>query len=135
MLQELLAPQRLEGQDQYLCANCNKKQDATKTIAISSAPVCLVFTLLRFAYNSTTQRREKVLVPIDIPPTIALSTESGSQLVYDLVALVVHSGSSPNSGHYYCYAQDQQLSSKPTLASHELHVFPSVLSLQSDASL
>ena len=67
-----LAPERLEGENQYQCDGCNKKQDAVKSTRILSAPAHLLLTLLRFKYDRKTNRRAKVFTNIHYPRELQL---------------------------------------------------------------
>ncbi|RUS78001.1 hypothetical protein EGW08_014218, partial [Elysia chlorotica] len=129
-----LKTEHLTGDNKYHCDKCGKLQDGERSIAISQAPNYLILTLLRFSYNTKLQSRTKIFQDVRYPRTLALpvdksaqstlqlaerlsprSAETGSPLsgpkpeqqceLYGLSALVVHSGTSSECGHYYCYAR------------------------------
>ncbi|XP_031468083.1 ubiquitin carboxyl-terminal hydrolase 35-like, partial [Phasianus colchicus] len=86
-----------------------------------------ILTLLRFSFDPQTMKRRKILDNVSIPvvlklPILVSSEETedicwhgkdradlGSTFmpaVYDLCSVVVHSGISSESGHYYCYSRE-----------------------------
>ena len=138
-----LAPQLLQGDNQYWCENCGCLQNAEQQASVVSAPTYLICGLNRFSWDMATMKRHKLLTKVEMPPHLLLPThqENSSRevtacslnvdaaanshsdedkvvptqelqreplkegVLYDLYAVVVHSGSSAQSGHYYCYAK------------------------------
>ncbi|EPY75760.1 ubiquitin carboxyl-terminal hydrolase 35 isoform X3 [Camelus ferus] len=84
-----LSPERLTAENRYHCESCASLQDAEKVVELSQGPRYLILTLLRFSFDLRTMRRRKILDD-----------------AYDLCSVVVHSGVSSESGHYYCYARE-----------------------------
>ncbi|MBN3292060.1 UBP35 hydrolase, partial [Polypterus senegalus] len=127
-----LSPEMLTGENQYHCQKCCALTDAEKVVELTEGPPYLILTLLRFSFDLGTMRRRKILDNVSIPLVLKLpvwdvsSREPGTfgtdnkhhkaippadgcayvSLTYDLCSVVVHSGISSESGHYYCYARE-----------------------------
>ncbi|XP_055971812.1 ubiquitin carboxyl-terminal hydrolase 35 [Sorex fumeus] len=106
LLNYFLCPERLTAENRYFCEPCASLQDAERAVELSRGPRYLVLTLLRFAFDPRTRRRRKILDDVALPLLLRLPLAGGSARAYDLCAVVVHSGLSSESGHYYCYARD-----------------------------
>jgi len=104
LIEHYLAPETLDGENQYQCNHCNMLRDAVKTTRLSAAPEYLNITLLRFKFDITTMRRAKVFTTIDYPQELTLPV-TGGDVVYRLYSVVVHSGYSSDGGHYYTWAR------------------------------
>jgi len=130
LLQRFLAPERLEGDNQYHCDGpCNSLQDGQRHVEIRSAPTCLIVTLLRFSYDAQSGSHSKIFTDIQYPlilgvPVRSADPESAAvgfhEDTYGLVGVIVHSGSSSDAGHYFCYARHTlQPGSRTSLADAE----------------
>ena len=116
-LQSFTRPERLDGENMYRCSRCSKKVPALKQLTIFKPPTVLCVQLKRFqfansfgGYGGFGGGGGKINKPIlytdrlDLSPFISdHSTRPG----YSLYAVLVHSGSSVHSGHYYCYVKSQ----------------------------
>ncbi|XP_067942272.1 ubiquitin carboxyl-terminal hydrolase 38-like [Watersipora subatra] len=92
-------PEELAGANQFSCDACGL-QDATRSLLDCSLPTCLVLTLCRFSYNHKLAKNVKLKTPVCYPDVLELKGEA-----YKLNAVIVHSGTSLNGGHYYTYAR------------------------------
>ncbi|KAG8506928.1 Ubiquitin carboxyl-terminal hydrolase 35 [Galemys pyrenaicus] len=101
-----LSPERLTAENRYYCEPCASLQDAEKAVELSQGPRYLILTLLRFSFDLRTMRRRKILDDVSIPLLLRLPLAGGRGQAYDLCSVVVHSGVSSESGHYYCYARE-----------------------------
>ncbi|KAI1903804.1 hypothetical protein AGOR_G00030980 [Albula goreensis] len=122
-----LTPEMLTGDNKYRCQRCSSLQNAEKVVEMTEGPHYLILTLLRFSFNLATMRRRKILdnisiplvlkIPVRLPPRRPETVGAGQggsgaegsayvSLTYDLASVVVHSGLSSESGHYYCYARE-----------------------------
>ncbi|XP_051125605.1 ubiquitin carboxyl-terminal hydrolase 25 [Andrographis paniculata] len=106
-LQKFFQPEILDGNNKYKCENCKKLVTAKKQMSILQAPNVLVVQLKRFEgiFGG------KIDKAIAFDETLILSNHmaKGSQdqhPEYNLFGTIVHSGFSPDSGHYYAYIKD-----------------------------
>ncbi|KAM5223766.1 ubiquitin carboxyl-terminal hydrolase 35 isoform 2-T3 [Hipposideros larvatus] len=101
-----LSPERLTAENRYYCESCASLQEAEKVAELSQGPRYLILTLLRFSFDLRTMRRRKILDDVSLPLLLRLPLAGGRGQAYDLCSVVVHSGVSSESGHYYCYARE-----------------------------
>ncbi|XP_053167513.1 ubiquitin carboxyl-terminal hydrolase 35 [Hemicordylus capensis] len=128
LINYFLSPEMLTAENRYHCENCASLQDAEKLAELTEGPHYLILTLLRFSFDLQAMRRKKILDNVSVPLVLKLpvlmsskelskaspgkntecasSHNSFSSVVYDLCSVVVHSGVSSESGHYYCYARE-----------------------------
>ncbi|NXJ05140.1 UBP35 hydrolase, partial [Odontophorus gujanensis] len=127
LINYFLSPERLTAENKYHCEKCASLQDAEKVAELTEGPHYLILTLLRFSFDPQTMKRKKILDNVSIPVVLKLpilinseETEDICQrgkdradlgstfvsVVYDLCSVVVHSGISSESGHYYCYSRE-----------------------------
>ncbi|XP_008564300.1 PREDICTED: ubiquitin carboxyl-terminal hydrolase 35-like isoform X1 [Galeopterus variegatus] len=112
-----LCPERLTAENRYYCESCASLQDAEKAVELSQGPRYLILTLLRFSFDLRTMRRRKILDDVAIPLLPPLPLAGGQGQAYDLCSVVVHSGVSSESGHYYCYAREGAARPAPSLGT------------------
>ncbi|XP_065861673.1 ubiquitin carboxyl-terminal hydrolase 25 [Euphorbia lathyris] len=106
-MQKFFQPETLDGSNKYRCENCKKLVAAKKQMSILQAPNVLVIQLKRFEgiFGG------KIDKAIAFEEVLVLSSFmcKGSQDLgpeYNLFGTIVHSGYSPESGHYYAYIKD-----------------------------
>lgn len=102
-LQGFLEVEKLEGDNQYMCQKCNKKQNATRSIVLKSLPPVLNLQLLRFVFESGVKK--KLSSCIQFPDILDLRDLvcDDSSAVYELSAVLIHRGPSAYSGHYIAH--------------------------------
>ena len=136
LLKHYLKTEKLSGDNKYHCNICDSLQEAERKINIVQTPEYLIFTLLRFSYDTRLHARSKIFREVKYPKTLllpvsdeervssrrqrtkSLRSEVAVQLeacgqgmdadccdVYSLCSVVIHSGTSSDCGHYYCYAR------------------------------
>ncbi|KAL7129358.1 hypothetical protein ABFS83_13G060900 [Erythranthe nasuta] len=106
-LQKFFQPEVLDGNNKYKCDNCKELVVARKQMSVVQAPNVLVIQLKRFEglFGG------KIDKPIAFDEMLVLSSHmaKGSKdehPEYKLFGAIVHSGFSPDSGHYYAYIKD-----------------------------
>ncbi|PIK52303.1 putative ubiquitin carboxyl-terminal hydrolase 12 [Apostichopus japonicus] len=103
-LREFSNTETLSQECKYYCENCCSKQEAQKRMQVKKLPMILALHLKRFKFVEQYQRYTKLSYRVVFPLELRLlNTSDGaesSDKLYDLVAVVVHSGSGPNRGHY-----------------------------------
>lgn len=93
-------PTSFSGSNSYHCEKCNKLTSAKRTLHIGSFPQSLIVSLNRFRYSATSDVKVKLMTQVSIPGTLLVTG-----IPYNLEAVVVHSGSSTEAGHYYSFAK------------------------------
>ncbi|CAI0440733.1 unnamed protein product [Linum tenue] len=106
-MQKFFQPEILDGNNKYRCESCKKLVAARKQMSISQAPNILVIQLKRFEgiFGGKIDRTiafEEVLVL----SRFMCKSSQDPQPEYSLFGTIVHSGFSPDSGHYYAYIKD-----------------------------
>ncbi|OWZ19038.1 Ubiquitin-specific protease [Phytophthora megakarya] len=111
--------ERLEGENAYFCERAQRKVSATKRVCIKKLPQTLVCHLKRFEFDYDTMEKMKINDFLEFPMEIdmfpytsealAAANNAGKtdkSILYDLVGVVVHSGTS-DTGHYYSFIKDR----------------------------
>ncbi|XP_078259246.1 ubiquitin carboxyl-terminal hydrolase 35-like isoform X1 [Rhinoraja longicauda] len=134
LINYFLSPEMLSGDNRYYCNKCTSLQEAEKVVELTGNPHYLILTLLRFSFDLITMKRQKILENVSVPLVLKLPIRVNSKdeskiraknqrcklgswqpfaedttylsIIYDLCSIVVHSGISSESGHYYCYASE-----------------------------
>ncbi|CAF1704471.1 hypothetical protein HID58_053796 [Brassica napus] len=106
-MHKFFQPEILDGNNKYKCESCKKLVTARKQMSLLQAPNILVVQLKRFEgiFGG------KIDKPITFGEILVLSTfmskaSKDPQPEYKLFGIIVHSGISPESGHYYAYVKD-----------------------------
>ncbi|KAG6553280.1 hypothetical protein Mapa_005014 [Marchantia paleacea] len=105
-LTRFTAVDTLDGDNKYRCAHCKKKVRAQKQFTIETVPNILTIQFKRF--SSTGSMGGKIDKKVDFGTTLDMKPFSSSQestLKYRLYGVLVHSGWSTHSGHYYCFVR------------------------------
>ncbi|XP_053911788.1 ubiquitin carboxyl-terminal hydrolase 36-like [Cuculus canorus] len=104
-LKLFVRPEMLCEENAYMCDKCKTKVQAIKRFSIHRASSVLIVSLKRFSIFSGGKIKKEVTYPevLDIRPY--LSEDKGDPMNYELYAVLVHSGYSCRSGHYYCYVK------------------------------
>ncbi|KAG2372722.1 hypothetical protein C9374_003640 [Naegleria lovaniensis] len=103
-LQNYITPDRLDGKNKYKCPKTNTYVTASKKLTIHEAPINLILQLKRFNIFG-----KKVSKKISYEDTLDLSpymSNKNSVAKYHLYGVLVHSGGSSCSGHYYSYVKN-----------------------------
>lgn len=104
-LELLVTPEKLDGDNSYQCSVCLKKVPASKTLTLHTASKVLILALKRFSAFTGRKAEKAVHYPERLDVQQYLSQRDSGPLVYELYAVLVHSGWSCNSGHYFCYVR------------------------------
>jgi len=103
-LRNFTSQETLRGQDKFHCDCCQSKQEAVRRIQLKKLPVVLVLHLKRFKYVEQLERFKKLVHRVVFPFELRLDSTTreadGLECLYELFAVVMHIGGSPNSGHY-----------------------------------
>ncbi|XP_020268942.1 ubiquitin carboxyl-terminal hydrolase 25 [Asparagus officinalis] len=100
-------PEVLDGNNKYNCSKCKKLSVAKKQMFILRAPNVLVVQLKRFeGIHGGKINRNIEFEEVLVLSKFMYSTSQDLQPEYNLFGSIVHSGFSPESGHYYAYIKD-----------------------------
>ncbi|CAL5390871.1 unnamed protein product [Camellia sinensis] len=106
-MQKFFQAEVLDGNNKYKCENCKKLVTARKQMSLLQAPNVLVIQLKRFegVFGGKIDKAiafEEVLVL----SSYMCKASQDTHVEYKLFGTIVHSGFSPDSGHYYAYIKD-----------------------------
>ncbi|KAH7422022.1 hypothetical protein KP509_13G086800 [Ceratopteris richardii] len=97
----------LDGDNKYHCCKCDMKVRALKQFTIDKAPPILTVQLKRFSsvgsYGGKIDKKIHFERELDLKPFVNECEDE--DLSYSLYAVLVHSGWSIHSGHYYCFVR------------------------------
>jgi len=112
LLQYAFQEEPMVGDNRIRCEKCGDvRRDGTKKMEIEEPPDHLIINLARFQYNYRANLHTKIFKNIHYPQqiTLPLTSKNGAPLLreqkYWLYSVVIHSGLSAHSGHYYAYAR------------------------------
>ncbi|XP_061876160.1 ubiquitin carboxyl-terminal hydrolase 42-like [Colius striatus] len=107
-LKDFVKPEQLDGGNCFHCSRCDKLAAVSKRVTVHRAPRVLTVCLKRF--DAVTGR--KICKVVGYPERLDLrpymSEVPAEPLVYSLYAVLVHAGSTCDSGHYFCYTKTGQ---------------------------
>ncbi|KAF7822524.1 ubiquitin carboxyl-terminal hydrolase 25 isoform X1 [Senna tora] len=106
-MQKFFQPEVLDGNNKYKCDNCKKLVAAKKQMSILQAPNVLVIQLKRFE-GILGGKIDKAVAFEDVLVLSSFMCKASQDPLpeYKLFGTIVHSGYSPESGHYYAYIKD-----------------------------
>jgi len=94
----------ITGPVRYKCRRCQHPVDVTKRFSIDTPPHLMVFQLKRFEFSQGS--RGKIVKPVTFGPSLDLARFTSNPEVeaeYRLYGVIVHSGQSAKSGHYFTF--------------------------------
>ncbi|XP_065749709.1 ubiquitin carboxyl-terminal hydrolase 42 [Phocoena phocoena] len=102
-LEQFVKPEQLDGENSYKCSKCKNMVPASKRFTIHRSSNVLTLSLKRFANFTGGKIAKDVKYPeyLDIRPY--MSQPNGEPIIYDLYAVLVHTGFNCHAGHYFCY--------------------------------
>lgn len=108
-----LAPEKLQGDDQWYCSHCKTHVDAMKKTDIWILPPILIVHLKRFRFDDYGNVGSKNGAPVDYPlsdwdllPFVKSRAGKFGESTYDLYAVSNHHGGL-GGGHYTAYAKSR----------------------------
>lgn len=103
-LQNYITPDRLDGKNKYKCPKTNTYVTASKKLTIHEAPINLILQLKRFnIFGKKVSKKISYEETLDLSPYMS---NKNSVARYHLYGVLVHSGGSSCSGHYYAYVKN-----------------------------
>lgn len=122
-LMKALEAEHLSGDNQYLCEYCHQKVDATRQMVLGQLPPYLCLSLQRFVFNYQTMDKMKATSKLQFPlvldldqvvamtqldpstPSTAKGPDGANPGEYELMAVLVHKGTSASHGHYVAHVR------------------------------
>lgn len=102
---QYIEPDILEGKNAYKCPLTKKYERAKKRLTIHEAPPVLILHLKRFSiFGKKINKHISYGEEFDLEPYMSKETEQDAK--YKLCGVLVHSGNSCHSGHYYSYVKN-----------------------------
>ncbi|KAG0629689.1 hypothetical protein M758_1G122600 [Ceratodon purpureus] len=100
-------PEVLDGENKYRCDQCKKLSPARKQMSVYRAPNVLVIQMKRFEniYGGKIDRHVHFEERLCLAGYMCRAGKD-ARPEYSLYGVVVHSGSSQDSGHYYAYVKE-----------------------------
>ncbi|MCO5603363.1 hypothetical protein L7F22_057513 [Adiantum nelumboides] len=96
----------LDGDNKYFCSKCKKKVRAHKQFTIDYAPHVLTVQFKRFSssggFGGKIDKNVRFDRTLNLTPFV---NGKEGQVSYSLYAVLVHSGWSTHSGHYFCFVR------------------------------
>ncbi|OCT80350.1 hypothetical protein XELAEV_18027158mg [Xenopus laevis] len=89
----------------YRCSTCHQMVMAIKTVTVHRPSNVLTLCLNRFDIFSNRKIRKSVAFPECLDLWGYTSEPNGTPILYSLFAVLVHAGTTCNSGHYFCYVK------------------------------
>lgn len=130
LLSRFVATRTLGGDNALSCSQCERKTESRAHTVIATPPEHLILTLKRMYYDWAQQKTRKCLHDVQFPALLtlpALSEDEEEVLFneqeatqkkqqrkrqYGLYGVLVHSGMTANSGHYYSFCRESSTKSK-----------------------
>mmetsp|Transcript_10796 Transcript_10796/g.30345 ORF Transcript_10796/g.30345 Transcript_10796/m.30345 type:complete len:969 (-) Transcript_10796:41-2947(-) len=108
-LRHFTKTETLDENNKVDCRKCQERQIVTKGLRLATAPTILVCHLKRFAWNMYGQQirlSKDVAFPLQLDIDKCMSKANRSTPPpYQLVGVLVHTGRSCDSGHYYSFVR------------------------------
>ncbi|KAJ2849320.1 hypothetical protein IWW36_002706 [Coemansia brasiliensis] len=106
-LRSFTRPESLSKGNRYKCESCKRLVDATKQMTVYQLPRILTLQLKRFSVFGGGKINRYVEFPLslDMKSYISKNSPESGSFEYNLYAVLVHSGGTCRSGHYYCFVK------------------------------
>ncbi|XP_056392001.1 ubiquitin carboxyl-terminal hydrolase 42 isoform X2 [Hyla sarda] len=104
-LEQFVKAEQLDGDNAYNCSKCKQLVTATKKFTIHRISNVLTLSLKRFASFSGGKLSKEIKYPEYLNIRPFTSNPHGEPIMYSLYAVLVHTGLSCHTGHYFCYVK------------------------------
>lgn len=108
-LNNFISPETLKGGNKVRCGHCGIRTEFTKTLLIDKISDVIIIGLKIFSRNQyngvITKKSKQIQIPLQIEMQ-RFVTKITNQTYYDLQVVILHSGRTPDNGHYTAVARD-----------------------------
>ncbi|XP_066432476.1 ubiquitin carboxyl-terminal hydrolase 42 isoform X2 [Eleutherodactylus coqui] len=104
-LEQFVKAEQLDGDNAYNCSQCKQLVTATKRFTVHRISNVLTLSLKRFASFSGGKLSKEIKYPEYLNIRPYTSNPHGEPIMYSLYAVLVHTGLSCHTGHYFCYVK------------------------------
>ncbi|KAJ1665563.1 hypothetical protein IW140_004052 [Coemansia sp. RSA 1813] len=105
-LRSFVRPETLTRDNRYKCEKCGKLVEAIKQTTVYRLPRILTLQLKRFsAFGGKINRYVEFPLTLDMRSYVSKSSLEREPCMYSLYAVLVHSGGTARSGHYFCFVK------------------------------
>ncbi|KAJ2744756.1 hypothetical protein GGI20_002725 [Coemansia sp. BCRC 34301] len=106
-LRSFTRPEMLAKDNRYRCEKCSKLVDATKQMSVYRLPRALTLQLKRFSSfgGGKIGRFVEFSLSLNMKGFVSANSPERGPYEYSLYAVLVHSGGSSRSGHYYSFVK------------------------------
>ncbi|XP_040295735.1 ubiquitin carboxyl-terminal hydrolase 42 isoform X1 [Bufo bufo] len=104
-LEQFVKAEQLDGDNAYNCSKCKQLVTATKRFTVHRISNVLTLSLKRFASFSGGKLSKEIKYPEYLNIRPFTSNPHGEPIMYSLYAVLVHTGLSCHTGHYFCYVK------------------------------
>ncbi|XP_075035759.1 ubiquitin carboxyl-terminal hydrolase 42 isoform X2 [Mixophyes fleayi] len=102
-LEQFVKAEQLDGDNAYSCSKCKQMVTATKRFTVHRVSNVLTLSLKRFASFNGGKLSKEIKYPEYLDLRSYTSHPNGEPLIFKLYAVLVHTGLSCHTGHYYSY--------------------------------
>ena len=107
-LDDFTKVEKMTGDEQYHCDQCNSKQDATRSCQLTQLPPVLHLQLNRFRYDLQLGRKKKISAEIEFPVELEMAAyHKGPSTLYSLTGVLLHVGQQAHHGHYIAHVKER----------------------------
>ncbi|KAI9216754.1 hypothetical protein BC828DRAFT_418642 [Blastocladiella britannica] len=106
LIASVLAPERMDGDNQVYCSHCQSKQDTERRMVIEAVAPMVCLQIARFGFDIKTGANKKATAAIKVPHRLRVP---GVDQELALAAIVFHKGRSVHYGHYTALVHDRSL--------------------------
>lgn len=107
LLNNYFTTEQMINDDKYYCDTCKSYCDGERNIILEEGPANLILVIKHFKYDRNCHARRKLLQKVHHDEYISLTSKSPSneriRSIYKMYAVIVHSGTNIDSGHYFTY--------------------------------
>ena len=96
----------LDAENMYACSNCATLQPATRRVEYERLPAPVLFIhVKRFVHDTHSGVTRKIRTRVTYGDDLRIVLRNGEIVTYRPLAVLMHDGKSPSTGHYYTYVR------------------------------